>query len=59
MMSALGEHGRVGLTAVGNNRADADALFAKTVKMLDEEAQSAINRESKSAKPDPVVRVER
>jgi len=49
MMSALGEHGRVGLTAVGNNRAEADALFAKTVQVLDEEAQSAINRESKTA----------
>jgi hypothetical protein len=49
MMSALGEHGRVGLTAVGNNRAEADALFAKAVDILDHEARLAANREAEVA----------
>ena len=49
MMSALGEHGRVGLTAVGNSPADADTLFAKAVEILDQEALLAANREGLSA----------
>src|SRR5881394_3782506 len=49
MMSALGEHGRVGLTAVGNNRTEADALFAKAVEILDQEARLALDRESEGA----------
>jgi hypothetical protein len=49
MMSALGEHGRVGLTAVGNNRAEADTLFAKAVDILDHEARLAANREAEVA----------
>lgn len=49
MMSALGELGRVGLTAVGDSREDADALFTKAVKILDQEARLALNRESISA----------
>ena len=46
MMSALGEHGRVGLTAVGNSPDEADALFAKAVEILDREARLASDRES-------------
>src|SRR5207245_8844941 len=46
MMSALGEHGRVGLTAVGNRSDEADALFAKAVEILDREARLASDRES-------------
>jgi PGM1 C-terminal domain len=49
MMSALGEHGRVGLTAVGNDRAEADALFARAVKILDDEARTALNYRSRAA----------
>jgi hypothetical protein len=49
MMSALGSHGRLGLTAVGNNRAEADQLFAKTAQTLDEEARRATNQEGKAA----------
>ena len=49
MMSALGSHGRVGLTAVGNNRKDADALFAKAVKVLDQEAQAALEQRAAAA----------
>jgi hypothetical protein len=38
MMNALGELGLLGLTAVANTHADADALYKKTVQALDEEA---------------------
>jgi hypothetical protein len=44
MMSALGELGRVGLTAVGNSREDADALYAKAIEILEQEALMALNR---------------
>jgi hypothetical protein len=49
MMSAVGELGRVGLTAVNNSPAEADALFAKAAQILDEEARIALNRESAAA----------
>lgn len=39
MMSALGDCGHLGLTAVGNTHAEADALFAKAVSVLDHEAR--------------------
>jgi len=48
MMSALGEAGRVGLTAVDNSPAEADALFQKAVETLDEEARLALNRQVNS-----------
>ena len=37
MMSALGELGRTGLTAVGNSHEDAKALYERAVAVLDEE----------------------
>lgn len=43
MMSALGEHGRLGLTAVGNTQEEADAIYAKVVAALDREAQVALS----------------
>ncbi|HEU5239809.1 MAG TPA: peptide ligase PGM1-related protein [Pyrinomonadaceae bacterium] len=46
MMSALGEAGRVGLTAVDNSPAEAYALFRKAVTTLDEEARLALNQQS-------------
>jgi hypothetical protein len=46
MMSALGEAGRLGLTAVDNSPAEADALFRKAVEMLDREARLALGREN-------------
>jgi hypothetical protein len=42
MMSALSECGRVGLTAVGDSHAEADALYGRTVAALDEEARAAL-----------------
>jgi len=52
MMSALGEHGRVGLTAVGNTSDEADALFAKAVEILDEEARLAMSAHASAAGSD-------
>jgi hypothetical protein len=40
MMSALGEHGRTGLTAVADDPAGADALCERVVSVLDEETRS-------------------
>jgi hypothetical protein len=37
MMSALGELGRTGLTAVGNSREDAKAMYERAVAVLDQE----------------------
>jgi hypothetical protein len=40
MMSALGELGRTGLTAVGNSHEEARDLYKRAVAVLDEEAQA-------------------
>ncbi len=39
MMSALGELGRTGLTAVGNSHDEAKATYARALAVLDQEAQ--------------------
>jgi hypothetical protein len=39
MMSALGELGRTGLTAVGNSHEDAQATYERTIAVLDEETR--------------------
>src|SRR2546421_9252569 len=39
MMSALGELGRTGLTAVGNSHEEAKALYKRAVAVLDQETQ--------------------
>jgi hypothetical protein len=39
MMSALGELGRTGLTAVGNSHEDAKAMYERAVTVLNEEAR--------------------
>jgi hypothetical protein len=41
MMSALGELGRTGLTAVGNSRDEAQALYERAIAVLDQETRSA------------------
>src|SRR6266542_1571869 len=41
MMSALGELGRTGLTAVGNSRDDAKTLYERAVSVLDQETRGA------------------
>jgi PGM1 C-terminal domain len=41
MMSALAEHGRVGLTAIGESDDQADELYQRTVSVLDDEARTA------------------
>ena len=40
MMSALGELGRTGLTAVGNSHEDAKATYNRAIAVLDEETRS-------------------
>jgi hypothetical protein len=42
MISCLTEHGRVGLTAVGNSRGEADALYERAQRVLLEEAGAAL-----------------
>jgi hypothetical protein len=42
MMSALGQYGRTGLTAVGDTHQEADAIYERAVAALDEEAQAAL-----------------
>ncbi len=41
MVNGVGEQGALGLTAVGNTREEAEALYQKTVAVLDEEAAKA------------------
>jgi hypothetical protein len=41
MMSALGELGRTGLTAVGNSHGDAKAIYDRAVAVLDEETRAS------------------
>jgi len=41
MMSALGELGRVGLTAVGNSHEEAEALYTRAVAILGQETANA------------------
>lgn len=36
MMGALSQYGKLGMTCIGNSREEADALFSRTVKTLDE-----------------------
>ena len=42
MLGALGECGRMGLTAVGNSPDEADAIQARAVAVLEEEAEAAV-----------------
>jgi PGM1 C-terminal domain len=46
MMSALAEHGRVGLTAIGESDEQADELYRQTVSVLDDEARGSWSGES-------------
>ena len=42
MISCLTEHGRVGLTAVGDTPAQADATYRRAERILLDEARSAL-----------------
>lgn len=46
MMSALGDRGRLGLTAVGDSHEEADALYERAVAVLDAEASLALRIET-------------
>lgn len=43
MINGVGEQGTLGLTAVGNTREEAEALYKKTVEVLDAEAERALH----------------
>ncbi|MEM6794841.1 MAG: peptide ligase PGM1-related protein [Acidobacteriota bacterium] len=46
MMGALSEHGKIGVTAIGNSAAEAESFFTRTVEALDSEtSQGAAERE--------------
>ena len=38
MIGALSQYGKAGLTAIGNSRAEADAIYRWTLEVLDAEA---------------------
>jgi len=40
MIGALSQYGKVGLTAIGNSHAEADAMYDRTLEILDREARS-------------------
>jgi PGM1 C-terminal domain len=42
MMSALGEHGQIGLTAVGESHDEVDELYERVIAVLDEECEEAL-----------------
>jgi hypothetical protein len=42
MLAALGDHGSMGLTAVGDTQAEADDLYARAVQVLHQEARQAL-----------------
>ena len=42
MMSALGDRGRFGFTAIGDSHQEADALYAQTGELVEAEAQAAL-----------------
>ena len=54
MMGALSEHGKVGVTAIGDSAAEADAFFRRTVELLDLETQGVQPEASGSKIPMPM-----
>jgi PGM1 C-terminal domain len=42
MLAALGDYGNLGLTAIGDSQDEADALYARAVQVLHEEARLAL-----------------
>jgi hypothetical protein len=48
MMSALGECGRLGLTAVGNSHEEAEEIYKRAVETLDSESESNLSTMSAS-----------
>lgn len=44
MLSALGDAGRFGMTVIADSMPEADALYARTVELIDAEARAALDR---------------
>ena len=42
MLASLAENGRIGLVAIGDSAAEADALYRRTQSVLDEESRLAL-----------------
>jgi hypothetical protein len=42
MLAAIGDHGNLGLTAVGDTHAEADELYKRAVQTLQSEARQAL-----------------
>ncbi len=47
MMSAVGTTGRLGLTAIADSPEEADALYQRTIAVLDEEAKALLEEEGR------------
>ena len=45
MLSAVGDHGRLGLTAIGDTPEQARSLYERTEAALDAEAEAALTPE--------------
>jgi hypothetical protein len=54
MINGIGEQGALGLTAVGNTRAEAEALYQRTVAVLDDEARKALAKQG-PGRPQPAA----
>lgn len=54
MMGAVSEFGKVGVVAIGNSRAQAESIFAKTVETLDEETRYGQGCPDPAASPRPL-----
>lgn len=53
MMGALSEHGKVGVTTIGNSAEEADSLFRRTVEVLDFEAGDETRASEVPPQPPP------
>ena len=42
MLASLAENGRIGLVAIGDSAAEADALYLRTQSVLDDESRLAL-----------------
>ncbi len=57
MMGALSEHGKVGVTAIGDSAEEADAFFRRTVELLDLATHAASPADQASKIPTPATRL--
>jgi hypothetical protein len=46
MIGALSQYGKIGLTAIGNSHAEADAMYARALAILDRETGASSRTEN-------------